>query len=625
MAKLRPYSCPKCGSFLEVDRDQDYYDCPFCGSHFDAVTFHGKDLLEQAGEYMRRNEFQHAREKYEFLLSKNPENFEYLYGYACAVGCVSSIDKYEDPKSYSKKLETLFGGDPRYSSGPCGPYFQKLYEMNNLDRKHSELLTKQKTMESQVLKELGKIDKEREYNSDAFAIYIIIHVITGLILCATLINVLGPGLYIYLVVAPFIVYFVTNVIHKSIQKKLNPRYDALIMPLLERKKAADEMMDDVKALSEAYDKAFKDLQSLKPAESAPVIPIAKLSAPYKRDHTRSITQKLAKTAVCNKCGAELKLDREKKLYICSHCGVSYDYSLFVGDDKTKANAYLKNREFELADKRFAQILEADPSDYIANRGRILCAGKWIGFAQVKLNEDLMFVDWKALNLALDAAIKNTDGFDREYFNELKKLTDLIYEFNDVNLKIDKGDYRSDFDGLRKSRNEITDKFPQIYKNFISIDRRYMTAKQNDYSYWPGSEIAYRLRILEKGRWNSINEINPAKPFGIGVLAQVKNAVKEAKSNTPDKYSEYFTLWGTFVDMLGDYAAFRMEHKELSGEDSVFASSLSINPEYTSDWEKNRSTIQANEQKDKQMRADIDAVHKKLIEMDNRLFFMKKHS
>ena len=114
-------------------------------------------------------------------------------------------------------------------------------------------------------------------------------------------------------------------------------------------------------------------------------------------------------------------------------------------------------------------------------------------------------------------------------------------------------------------------------------------------------------------------------LGIGVLAQVKTAVKEAKSNTPDKYSEYFTLWGTFVDMLGDYAAFRTEHKELSGEESVFASSLSINPEYTSDWEKNRSMIQANEQKDKQMRADINAIHNKLIEMDNRLFFMKKHS
>ena len=162
LAKLRPYSCPKCGSFLEVDREQDNFDCPFCGSRFDAVSFHGKDLLEQAAECIHSKEFRKALEKYDYLLSKRPEKFEYLYGYACAVGGMSSLDDYDDPKKYNVKLAALLSNDPRFRTGPAGPYFRKLSEMHSLARRRSKLLTEQKTMETKVWQSLRVYMKKED-------------------------------------------------------------------------------------------------------------------------------------------------------------------------------------------------------------------------------------------------------------------------------------------------------------------------------------------------------------------------------------------------------------------------------------------------------------------------------
>ena len=57
MTKLKCYSCPECGSFLEVDRVEDTFDCPFCGNHFDVVDFHGADLFEQAEVSLKRCDY----------------------------------------------------------------------------------------------------------------------------------------------------------------------------------------------------------------------------------------------------------------------------------------------------------------------------------------------------------------------------------------------------------------------------------------------------------------------------------------------------------------------------------------------------------------------------------------
>ena len=48
MAELKSYSCPKCGGFLDVDRDRDTFDCPFCGASFNVLDFHREELIDEA-------------------------------------------------------------------------------------------------------------------------------------------------------------------------------------------------------------------------------------------------------------------------------------------------------------------------------------------------------------------------------------------------------------------------------------------------------------------------------------------------------------------------------------------------------------------------------------------------
>ena len=136
MAKLKCYSCPECGSFLEVDRVSDTFDCPFCGSHFEAFDFHGEDLLKQAKTLLLKNDYRLAREKYEFLLSKNPERFEYLYGYACAVAEYSSLRKFSSIENYDDKLPKFFSEDTRYCNGPYSAYFGKYAELFSMAKRY---------------------------------------------------------------------------------------------------------------------------------------------------------------------------------------------------------------------------------------------------------------------------------------------------------------------------------------------------------------------------------------------------------------------------------------------------------------------------------------------------------
>ncbi len=94
MAKIRSYTCSKCGGALMVDSDQKNFDCPFCGAAFDFEYFHRKDIGNEAGKNLRMLEFHSAKEKYEYILATAPTDFEALRGLVLCdgkIGALSSI------------------------------------------------------------------------------------------------------------------------------------------------------------------------------------------------------------------------------------------------------------------------------------------------------------------------------------------------------------------------------------------------------------------------------------------------------------------------------------------------------------------------------------------------------
>lgn len=69
-----------CGGLLDIDIDRQMYICPFCGVTYDYDYFREENVLEIATRALYRGEFGSAKEAYNFILKKDPHNFEALRG-----------------------------------------------------------------------------------------------------------------------------------------------------------------------------------------------------------------------------------------------------------------------------------------------------------------------------------------------------------------------------------------------------------------------------------------------------------------------------------------------------------------------------------------------------------------
>ena len=490
MAKLKCYSCPECGSFLEVDRMNDTFDCPFCGTHFEAFDFHGEDLLEQAKTLLRKNDFRLAREKYEFLLSKNPERFEYLYGYACAVSAYSSLERFKKLENYDDKLTRFFAEDPRYSNGPYADYFAKYGEMFEISKRYEAIAPQQEAIKENAKEIIESVEKDKSFPSLWFWIFSGVYLVAGFpslsIVCNDIFNPYNSEVLLYLIMGlvllfPILVFRIAYLIYNQI--KIKPRAKEF-EDRLNQAANLKQKVKDLEAEKEELDKAHKDavyyletyskqedMASATDADSAVTSKFTASAIPSRSvfGKTAGAVKKEApkKGGICKKCGAELKLDKVRKLYICDHCGSSYDFDVFLGDPIDKATKSLNSGDFDLADKWFSMILAEDPSDFEGLRGRILCAGKWHNTAQINLKGDLLKLDWEKIQKSLDDAIANASESDREYFVMFDDLTKVIREYIDVSYSFTDMTFRNN--EIEKQKQAIEESFNEKLRPLAKID------------------------------------------------------------------------------------------------------------------------------------------------------------
>ncbi len=142
-----------------------------------------------------------------------------------------------------------------------------------------------------------------------------------------------------------------------------------------------------------------------------------------------------KKKTCTKCGGDLILDKERKLYKCPFCGVAYGFSLFSDNNKEKAEEALMLGEFNEADALFSFLLTMDPHDFHALLGRILCAGKWKRVEDIRDASDYFGVRPKTVRMRIKEAINNCLPSDRPYFEKLSSVTDCKAEMALVDMHI----------------------------------------------------------------------------------------------------------------------------------------------------------------------------------------------
>ncbi|MBR5943903.1 MAG: hypothetical protein IKZ94_03025, partial [Lachnospiraceae bacterium] len=96
MAVLKSYTCSKCAGVLLFDSDQEFFDCPFCGTKFNAVDFHGDEILVQAKGCLKKKSFDAAKDKFLTVLDNDPRNFDALLGIVLCELNVSSPEELKD-------------------------------------------------------------------------------------------------------------------------------------------------------------------------------------------------------------------------------------------------------------------------------------------------------------------------------------------------------------------------------------------------------------------------------------------------------------------------------------------------------------------------------------------------
>jgi len=588
MADLKSYSCPKCGSFLDVDRNQDVFDCPFCGNHFTAIEFHRDELIAEARNLVFNGQKAQGLEKYEYLLKLKPNDFDLLYEYACAVDGVGALRELKintnDPKNAHEKLRLLIKNDPKYMDGVWSEYYTKLYEVISFSNTYNRIRDEYTRISDQAKAILKEKDSRHFYGG-----FTVIYSIAGLFVVAKECTKLGPyysnndiraywpALVYVIILAILITLAVLLNIKESkalavVQGKREQRYN-------EVKAKADELFDnEVKPALAAYEQAVKELTALEPdkekkkeADKALQAVVAKKPAKYS-NFVKAAPAK--KAAVCSKCGGELTLDNENKLYVCNHCGVSYDYSLFVGTPSIKARMELMNGEFDLAEKRYSGVLEKDPTDFEANRGMILCAGKWRAMPDIRLNSKLAQVDWQKVEDRINSAKENANYLNRDYFTSFEQLLVPVKTYIEAAQRPDENsgeiikscqklfrlryrkfmsmdrDYRMSYQNVTEfefAGNETKDKLMTIlsFGDFVEADRGFVRVLM----YHPDDAEALRARVFCAGRWKSVEEISLDQRLSSGLLDLIKARINTAKEAAPEKYSQYFEVFSAVRDVL----------------------------------------------------------------------------
>ena len=157
MALLKSYTCRSCGGVLNFEEDQEIFECPFCGQEFNYTDFHRDELLNQAAKCLKELRYDTAKEKYDTLLSNNPQDFEALRGMVLVQGRICSLDELDSPENirdcdFPAAVRASFDAREILDGSSEAGYFERLIDLLGIGREFRD-----KTADA-----LDKSEKARE-------------------------------------------------------------------------------------------------------------------------------------------------------------------------------------------------------------------------------------------------------------------------------------------------------------------------------------------------------------------------------------------------------------------------------------------------------------------------------
>ena len=169
MNDVNAHICPTCGGKLFVDKKRQMYECPFCGVTFDYDYFREESVLDIAAQALKSNEFDSANRAYDFMLEKDPDNFEALRGKALIAMDITKIDDISSLDLFSKlKYKPVYDEIDRgiESSKPQDrEYFTVMKDIVDSGREYIDekaQLENQKAERERTIDRLSEIARERD-------------------------------------------------------------------------------------------------------------------------------------------------------------------------------------------------------------------------------------------------------------------------------------------------------------------------------------------------------------------------------------------------------------------------------------------------------------------------------
>ncbi len=172
ISNLKKHTCPTCGGQLIVNEARRMYECPFCGVTFDYEYFREDDVLERAARSMRAGEMKSAQEAYEFMLAKEPSNFEALRGMILVAAGAKSTYEFARVESLKKMNTSLVDERVQNAIGNCLPehkeYFLKMKELFDATDSYEEGLKKNKDLRFDQKREYSELQKMSDRKEELF-------------------------------------------------------------------------------------------------------------------------------------------------------------------------------------------------------------------------------------------------------------------------------------------------------------------------------------------------------------------------------------------------------------------------------------------------------------------------
>ena len=164
MGVLKSNLCPTCGGLLDIDLDKQMYVCKFCGVSFDYEYFREENVKEVASKAIDREEYGSAKDAYDFMLAKDPHDFEALRGLFLCENEWTGMDKmFEDSDVHVSADDPALQNAIENCRPEHRPYFEKVREALNELSHYRDLTAEAKSIDKKKetpIKKLSDLEHE---------------------------------------------------------------------------------------------------------------------------------------------------------------------------------------------------------------------------------------------------------------------------------------------------------------------------------------------------------------------------------------------------------------------------------------------------------------------------------